>query len=264
VVVAGGIDLSVGSILALTGVTMVRLHAEAGMAMTPAALLGLGLGALAGAVNGGLIALAAIPDLVVTLSTMAVYRGLAQAVAGNRVHSNLPEGYRYLGEGFLPGGIPVQWAALAGAWALAALILHRSVLGRRVFALGASGRAARLSRVPPARTRIVLYALSGLAAAAAAIVYTARSNTAKSDDGLGLELDALACVVVGGASLSGGRGSAAGVLLGILVLGLLRTGLVLSGIPELYQRMATGAILIAVAALNERFLGRQGGIAARG
>lgn len=252
VIVAGGIDLSVASILALAGVTIVRLHAEGGIPIAWAAAAGLGIGALAGALNGALIVVARVPDLVVTLATMAIYRGLAQAVAQSRVHSNLPEGYRLLGEGALGGWLPVPWLVLLAAWAAAFVLLHRARLGRYAFALGSSPVAARFAGVPAARTRIALYALSGLAAAAAAVVATARANTAKSDDALGLELDAIACVVLGGASIAGGRGSAPGVFLAVLVLGVLRTGLILLGVPELYQRMATGAILIAVAAMNER------------
>jgi ribose/xylose/arabinose/galactoside ABC-type transport system permease subunit len=252
VIVSGGIDLSAASILALCGVTIVRLHAEAGLPIAIAALVGLVLGAAAGAVNGVLIAVARIPDLVVTLATMAIYRGFAQAVAQNRVHSNLPAGYRFLGEGTLGGWMPAPWLIVLGVWVAAFIILHRARLGRHAFAIGASAPAARYAGVPVARAKIALYALSGLAAAAAAIIYTGRANTAKSVDGLGLELDAIAAAVLGGASIQGGRGSAIGVFLAVLTLGMLRTGLILLGVPELYQRMATGAILVGVAALNER------------
>jgi len=252
VIVARGIDLSVASILALTGVSIVRLHAEAGVPIAWAALLGLCLGAVAGALNGALIVAARIPDLVVTLATMAIYRGLAQAVAQSRVYSNLPAGYRWLGEGFLFGVLPAPWAVLVVSWVVAYLLLHHSTIGRFIFAVGASPRAARLAGVPAARTRVVLYALSGLSAALAAILYTARSNAARSDDATGFELAAIACAVLGGASVSGGRGSAPGLFLAVLAIGVLRSGLILTGVPELYQHMATDAILIAMAALNER------------
>jgi rhamnose transport system permease protein len=255
VIVAGGIDLSVGSILALCGVTMVRLHVEGGVPMGLAALAGLLLGTLAGAVNGLIIVGARIPDLVVTLATMAIFRGLAQAVARNRVYSNLPESYRFLGEGLFLG-IPVQWIVLAGTWALVFIILHRSTLGRFLYAMGSSHEAARLARVPVRGARIAAYALSGFAAAVAAMIFTARMNTAKSDDAVGFELDAITCVVLGGASIRGGLGSAPGVFAGFLLLGLLRTGLDLSGVPEIHQRLATGAALILVAAVNERLASR--------
>ncbi len=205
VIVARGIDLSVASILALSGVSMVRLHAEGGVPIFWAALAGLGLGALAGALNGVLIVAARIPDLVVTLATMAIYRGLAQAVAQSRVYSNFPAGYRWLGEGFLFGAIPAPWGVLILTWAVAYLILHHTRTGRFTFALGASPRAARLAGVPAARTRVLLYALSGLSASLAAILYTARSNAARSDDAVGFELAAIACAVLGGASISSSR-----------------------------------------------------------
>jgi len=257
VVVAGGIDLSCGSILALSGVTLVRLHAEAGLPMGWAALAGLAVGAAAGALNGIVIAAGRIPDLVVTLATLAIYRGLAQAVGGNRVYSNLPEAYRWIGEGSLLGLVPAPWVVVLAAWFAAHGLLHWSRLGRQAFALGSSPGGARLARVPVARTRILLYSLSGLAAGIAAVLHTARSNTARSDDAIGLELEAMAAVVLGGASIAGGRGSAPGVFIAVLCLGLVRTGLMLLGIPELWQRMSAGLVLIGVAILNERAMIRR-------
>ncbi len=244
VIVAGGIDLSVASILALCGVTMARLHVEAGVPMAWAVVICLFLGALAGALNGAIIVRARIPDLVVTLATMGVYRGLAQAVAQDRVYSNL-EGYRFFREEL------VLWSVLFFFWALAFFLLHRTRLGRYAYAVGSSPLAARFARVPAGWTRILLYGFSGLSAAAASIIYTARSNTAKSDDALGFELIAITCVVLGGASISGGRGNAAGLFLGVLIIGVLRTGMGLTDVPRIYQQFATGGILIFMAALNE-------------
>lgn len=250
VIVAGGIDLSVASILALTGVTVVRLHAEGGVPIGVAALVGLALGTAAGALNGALVVLGRIPDLVVTLATLAVFRGLAQAVAQNRVYSNLPAGYRFLGEG-LVAGVPIQWLVLALVWAFVFFCLHRSRYGRYLYALGANPVAARFARVPAGSVRIAVYALSGFAAALSALLYTARSNAAKSDDAQGMELEVITCVVLGGVSISGGRGSVAGVLLGFLLLTLLRSGLDLTGVPEIRQKVVTGIILVTMAALNE-------------
>ncbi|MBN1444015.1 MAG: ABC transporter permease [Planctomycetes bacterium] len=251
VILIGGIDLSVASILALVGVSIVRLHAEAGLPIWFAAAAGLAIGAAAGALNGWIMVAARIPDLVVTLATMAIYRGLAQAVAQNRVHSGLPESYRFLGDG-LVAGVPAQWLVLIAVWAVLYTAVHHGRFGRTIYGTGSSERAARLARVPTARVRVMAYALSGLAAAVAAILFTARSNTARSDDALGFELDAITCVVLGGASIAGGRGSVPGVFLGFVGLGLLRTGLDLKGVDEIWQRLTTGAMLIAVAALNER------------
>ena len=258
VVVAGGIDLSCGSILALSAVTLVRLHAEGGVPMGWAALAGLAVGTAAGALNGIVIAAGRIPDLVVTLATLAIYRGLAQAVGGNRVYSNLPEAYRWIGEGSLLGVVPASWLVVLAAWLAAYALLHRSRLGRQAFAVGSSPRGARLARVPITRVRILLYSLSGLAAGVASVLHTARSNTARSDDAIGLELEAMAAVVLGGASIAGGRGSAPGVFIAVLCLGLVRTGLMLLGVPELWQRMSAGVVLIGVAILNERAAGRGG------
>jgi rhamnose transport system permease protein len=147
---------------------------------------------------------------------------------------------------------------MLGCWAIAAVVLHRARAGRYAFAIGASPRAARFAGVPVRGIRVALYTFSGAAAALAAIVYTARNNTAKSEDALYLELDVITCVLVGGASISGGRGTLAGVVLGVLILGFLRTGLVLEGVSEIYRRIAIGAILIAAATWNE-YVGRRGG-----
>jgi ribose/xylose/arabinose/galactoside ABC-type transport system permease subunit len=225
----------------------------------PAAVaIGLLLGAAAGAINGAMIVLFRIPDLVVTLATMGIYRGLAQAVAQNQVYSNLPPSFRFFGQESLAGVVPLQWLILLAAWSAAFVILHRMRLGRYVYAVGSSPPAARFARVPAGATRVVVYTLSGLAAAVAAVVHTASSDTAKYDDAKGYELEAIACVVLGGASISGGRGSAVGLLLGILLLGVLRTGLDLCGVPGEYKRFVTGAILIATAALNQRLASRVG------
>jgi ribose/xylose/arabinose/galactoside ABC-type transport system permease subunit len=256
VIVAGGIDLSVASVLALCGVTTVRLMSEHHLPVAAAVAIGLLLGAAAGAINGAIIVLARIPDLVVTLATLGIYRGLAQAVAQNRVYANLPPSYRFFGEASVAGVVPIQWLVLLAAWAAAFVILHRMRLGRYVYAVGSSPPAARFARVPAGATRILVYTLAGLSAAVAAVAHTACADTAKYDDAKGYELEAIACVVLGGASISGGRGSAVGLLLGVLLLGVLRTGLDLCGVPGEYKRFVTGAILIATAALNQRLANR--------
>ena len=253
VVLAGGIDLSVGSILGLVGVTVVRLHIEAGWPIALAAATGMGIGALAGLANGVLIQLLGVSDLVATLATLGIYRGLAQAVRQNRPLSNLPEGYRLLSEGAI-AGVPLSWCAVVAVWIVAFVVVHRTRLGRWSFAAGSSPEAARFARIPVARARILLYTLSGLGAGLAALFLTARANAARDDDGVGLELDAIACVVLGGASISGGKGSLPGLVLGTLCLGVLRTGLVLSDVSEQNTRLATGIVLLAVALLNERIV----------
>ncbi len=250
-VMVRGIDLSVASTLALCGVVTVRLTAETGLPWPAAAVAGLFLGLLAGMVNGLLGAFARIPDLIVTLATMVIFRGFAQLASQNRVYSNLPEGYRFLGEGTILGGLPVQWAVMLGIWAMLLLFLHFSRFGRYCFAIGSNPVAAVYAALPVKKMRIALYMLSGFLAASAALIYTARNNTAKSDDAGGFELDVITCVVLGGASIRGGRGSAAGLMLAVLILGLSRTGFMLTGVPALYQRIATGAVLVITASLNE-------------
>jgi rhamnose transport system permease protein len=257
VILAGGIDLSVGSIMALCGVAIARLHFEAGLPAWLAAAAGLAIGAAAGTLNGVIIAFGRIPDLVATLATLIIYRGLAHLAAANRVHSGFPDWYRWLGEGSVLGVMPAQWALLLAFWAALLVLLERTRFGRRVAAIGASRDAARAAGVPVRWTRVALYTLSGAAAALGAIVYTARYNTAKPDDGTGLELEVVTCVFLGGASMRGGRGTLGGVILGVLVVGFLRTGLILMSSTEPARRIAIGALLIAAAAWNEMLAARR-------
>lgn len=257
VIVARGIDLSIASILALSGATIVRLHAEMGMGIWWAAEIGLVVGTTAGILNGLIIVLLRIPDLVATLATMVIYRGLTMVVIENRVYSNLPDSYREVGGGTVLGIIPVGWVILAAVWIAALVILHHLRAGRFVFATGSNPTAARFAGVPVDSVRILVYALSGLSASIAAIVYTARNNTAKSDDAMGFELDVIACVVLGGVPITGGRGTVAGMALGVLIIGTLRTGLQLAAVGDIYVRIAIGAILVATAGLNE-WLARRG------
>lgn len=252
VVVAGGIDLSVGSALALSGVAISRLHFEAGLPVWFAAAVGLLLGLLLGAVNGIIIAFARIPDLVVTLATLVIYRGLAQLVAGSRIASGFPASYRAVGESWIVG-----WVVLGVFWLLMAVFLNRSRPGRYIFAIGASSTAARSAGVPVRSIRVALYALSGMAAALAAVIYTARNDTAKSDDALGLELNVVTCVFLGGTSLRGGRGTLCGVILAVLVVGFLRTGLDLIGSRENTRKIVMGALLVLAVAWNELLAARR-------
>ncbi len=258
VVLVGGIDLSVGSVLALSGLVVVRLHAEYGFGIWPAAAVGLLLGVTAGLLNGLLVTLGRIPDLVATLATLVIFRGLAQLVAQNRVHSNLPEDFQWLGTGTLFAFLPAQWLVLLAFWSLVFLLLHRTPLGRYAAASGANAPAASIAGVPVRGIRVVLYALSGWAAAVSALVYTARYNTARSDDGTGIELDVVTCVFLGGATLSGGSGSLAGVLLAVMIVGSLRTGLILLGVPENFRRILFGSILLGAVAVNEMLRRRAG------
>ena len=148
VVLAGGIDLSVGSVLALCGVAIARLHFDGGLPAGVAVVIGLLLGTVAGTLNGLVIVLGRIPDLVVTLATLVIFRGLAQLVGQNRVHANFPAGYRWLGDGSVLGLVPVQWVVLLLLWSAALWLYHRTRFGRLVFATGASRVAARNAGVP--------------------------------------------------------------------------------------------------------------------
>ncbi len=252
VILAGGIDLSVASIMALCGVTILRLHSECGMPIALAALLGLIVGLLSGALNGLIIGFGRIPDLIATLSTMVIFRGVAYLVSQNRVYSNLPVGYRWLGEGTVLT-IPVQWFLLIAFSGACLWFFHKSVYGRYVFAIGANREAAVRVGIPVKWVTTGVYALSGLAAAVSALIYTARNNTAKGDDALGFELAVITCVFLGGASMKGGKGTLLGTFLGVLIIGSLRTGLILFGVSEPIRLLIFGSVLIVAASWNSRY-----------
>jgi rhamnose transport system permease protein len=188
---------------------------------------------------------------VVTLATMALFRGLALGISQGQPVSQLPPGFAGLGQGSL-GGAPVQlwvWMAVVG---LAGLVTTRLVWGRWVRALGDNELAARHAAVPVGRVQICLYALSGLSSAVAGLIFCARVSTARADAGVGFELEVITAVVLGGTRITGGRGSVSGTLLGVILIGTIRNGLNLLGLASVWQAMVAGAVLVGTAVVNER------------
>lgn len=253
IIMTGGIDLSVGSLLALCGVAfgcVAPLHG-----LTAGVAAGVLTGMACGALNGGLIALARLPALVVTLGTMALFRGVAMVISQGKPASGFPREFNELGRGEWRG-IPVQlilWAALA---LMAMVIADRSRAGRMVVAVGDNPQAARYAALPERTITFALYLATGLLTALAALILTSRVSTAKADAAMGLELEVITAVVLGGTAITGGRGTVLGTLLGVLILGFLRTGLSFGGVPTIYQTILSGALLIVVSILNQRVLDR--------
>lgn len=216
IIVSGGIDLSVGSMVALTAVTF-GLLVEAGAAMPWAFAAALAVGLAAGVGNGLLVARLKIHPLIVTLATMAVFRGIAEGVSRARPLSGYSEGFRQLAEGRL-GGVPIPGVAFAVLAVAAWVAMRKTTVGRQIVAIGLNETAARYSGLRVDRVKLALYAASGLACAAAALMLVARNNTAKADLGTGLELEAITCAVLGGTRIEGGRGNVLGLLLGIVLI----------------------------------------------
>jgi ribose transport system permease protein len=236
VVVAGGIDLSVGSIAALAAM----------VGALTAGPVGLLVGALCGLVNGALISYGKLPPFIATLAMLSVARGLTLVFSEGRPHET-DALVTFLGSNLAPS-LPLPLLLMLAFFGVTGLILTRTNLGRRMYAIGGNEEAAKLSGIDVRRTKLWIYALSGLFAAAAGLVLAGRLGSAGPQAAAGYELDAIAAVVIGGASLSGGVGRATGTLVGALVLAVLRNGLNLLQVPPFWQQVVIGAV-IALAAL---------------
>ncbi len=236
VVVAGGIDLSVGSIAALAAM----------VGALTAGPIGLVVGALCGLVNGALVSYGKLPPFIATLAMLSVARGLTLVFSEGQPHET-DALVTFLGSNLTPS-LPLPLLLMLLFFGITGLILTRTNLGRRMFAIGGNEEAAKLSGIDVRRQKLWIYALSGLFAAAAGLVLAGRLGSAGPQAAVGYELDAIAAVVIGGASLSGGVGRATGTLVGALVLAVLRNGLNLLQVPPFWQQVVIGAV-IALAAL---------------
>jgi rhamnose transport system substrate-binding protein len=245
VIVTGGIDLSVGSLMGLCAVIFGMAWKDWGLGIVPAALVTLTAGALAGGLNAWVITRFRAAPLIVTLATYSLFRGLAEGLTqALRSVSGFPQEFLFWGQGHLTWGIPAQ-AAVLECWALTFwVLLERSTIGRAWYAIGNSAEGARFAAVPVARRTALAYVLSGFSAAMAALIYVAHTGQAKSDAGNGYELMAITAVVLGGTSIFGGRGTVFGTLLGLFALAILRNGLRLAGLPAELVGILTGVLLI--------------------
>jgi rhamnose transport system substrate-binding protein len=253
VIVTSGIDLSVGSMMGLAAVAFGLLVRDYGLSPWTAAMATLLIGACGGALNALFIARLGRLPLIITLGTFSLFRGLAEGfTGGSRNFTGFPPSFLFLGQGFWFGAIPAQalvfLAAILGYW----LLLHRSVIGRALFAIGFSPGNARHAGIPVRARLALVYVLSGLTASLAAIVYVAHLGQAKSDAGTGYELLAITAVVLGGTSIFGGRGSIGGTLLGLAAIVVLQNGLRLSGLPVELAGILTGLLLIATIGFTNR------------
>jgi ribose transport system permease protein len=251
VIVSGGIDLSVGSLLAVAGVVL-ALALKADWPVPLAAAASIAVGAAAGLANGVGIAYGRLPPFIMTLGMMSVARGAALLATDGRPVSGFSAGFRALATGHV-AGIPAPIVLTLAIYAISHLVLARTRFGRYVYGIGGNEEATRLSGVAVRFHKTVVYAVSGAASAIAAILLTARLNTAQPIAGINYELDAIAATVIGGTSLSGGEGSLGGTLIGALTMGVLRNGLNLLGVSSFLQQLVIGVVIIA-AVLVDRLL----------
>ncbi|MBW7889450.1 MAG: ribose ABC transporter permease [Chitinophagaceae bacterium] len=251
VIITGGIDLSLGSVLALTGVVAAGFaHPDTYPLIVP---IGLALmtGLIIGAANGFIITLGKVAPFIVTLGMMTIARGLALVWSGGRPVTNLSPAFNYIGGGdFL--FIPVPILLFLLVIILSGVTLKYTRIGRYIYAVGGNEEAARASGIRVNRVKLFAYILCGLLAGLAGVVLAARINTGQPNAGIAYELDAIAAVVIGGTSLMGGRGSIMGTVIGVLIIGVINNGLDLLNVSSYYQQIVKGVIIIGAVLLDRR------------
>jgi rhamnose transport system permease protein len=244
VVVAGEIDISVASTMAVSAVSFAEIW-QRGTNVWLAALAALAIATLLGSVNGVLVGVFNLPSLAVTLGTLAAYRGLAYVILEGEARSNFPTGFTDIGGGYIQNELPKALLVLFGSTLVLGLLLHATRFGRYVYVIGSNREAARFSGIPVARVRVAVFALSGFMAGCAGIVYLGYFGSVQADAASGSELiDVVTAVVLGGVDIFGGSGSIPGVLLALILVAELRNGMQLDNLSGATQDMVIGGLLL--------------------
>ena len=249
VIIAGGIDLSLGSLVAVCGVVVALLSQNNEFSLWIAVIGTLVAGLALGALNGIIVVLTKVPPFIVTLGTMTIGRGVALILSKGRPISDLNESLNFLGSGDV-FGIPIPILFLVVSYATCHILLTKTIFGRYVKAIGGNEMASFVAGVRVDRIKLYVYMISGLFAALAGILLTARINTGQPNAGLGFELDAIAAVIIGGTSTRGGKGTITGTLLGVLFIGVINNGLDLINVSAYWQQVIMGGIIILAVVLD--------------
>jgi len=266
IIATAGIDLSVGAIVAMCGIVLGLLYTDAHWPLALAALAAVAAGFAAGAFNGAVSSYLRVPPLVVTLATMALFRGIAMGLSKARSF-HVPDSFQWLNQGDafrIPGlsgedvYFPVPLFALLAVVALGWVLMRKSWIGRFTECIGENETAAAFAAIDVRLLKFALYTACGGVCGIVSLFYTAQYATAKADAAMGMELEAIACVVIGGTRISGGQGSVIGSLLGLLVIGILRYGLEMAGVRSQNVVIFVGALLIVTAVFNESMASRKG------
>jgi rhamnose transport system permease protein len=244
-IIAGQIDLSVAAIMALISVVM-GLLAEADASLITVVGCGIIAGALAGAINGMLVAYFRMPAIVATIGTMSLFRGVAYGMLGDRALKHYPPAFAFFGQGYVFGALSFELLLFIIASLLFALYLHRTVFGRRIYAIGLNATAAEMSGVRVHRYQFWLFVASGVASAIASVLLTSRLGSTRPSIAQGLELDIISMVILGGVAVTGGRGTILGVVLAAVLTGLVIFGLGLINVPGIVMSLLMGALMIVV------------------
>ena len=253
VILTGGIDLSVGSILALSSALTAGLLGS-GMPVTLAILISLILGCILGMMNGLLISYGKLAPFIVTLATMTIFRGATLVYTnGNPITKGLSDTFlfQFLGQGYIVG-IPFPVIIMFIVFIVLYVLLHKTAFGKSVYAIGGNEKAAYISGVKLNKVKIIIYSISGMMASISGLIITSRLSSAQPTAGASYEMDAIAAVVLGGTSLSGGKGRILGTLIGALIIGVLNNGLNIIGVSAFWQQVVKG-IVILIAVLIDRF-----------
>ncbi len=254
VILTGGIDLSIGSIVGISGITC-GLSMAAGLNPVFAILIGMVTGTIVGLINGALVAYVGITPFIVTLGMLSMARGSIWVMTKGWPVEKIAPSFMFIGQGdFI--GIPIPVIIMAVVAIVAHVFLRYSVFGRRVFAIGGNEEATRLSGINVKKIKWIVYGISGFLASITGIILVARFSSAQTSSGDGWELDAIAAAVIGGTSLSGGAGSVLGVLIGAAIMGVIRNGLVLMKVSAYWQTSIMGFIIV-LAAIIDRIKNRQ-------
>lgn len=243
--ISGGLDLSVGSILALVSVVTGTMLITDGMPVWAAVAAGLAVGTFAGFVNGVVITLTGIPTLIATLGMMMAARGVANMIGAGKDMSRFPDSFKWIGSGFV-GPIVITVLIVLLTW----FILRKLKIGFNAYAIGGNEEVARLSGIPIKLNKLFFYSFSGFTAALASIVQTSRLNFAHTNRGQGMELWVIAATVLGGTSMFGGVGNVWGTVIGVLIIRLLQAGLIHLRVQSFWQQVAIGVVIIVAVAID--------------
>lgn len=253
VILTGGIDLSVGSILALSSALTAGLLGS-GMPVTLAILISLILGCILGMMNGLLISYGKLAPFIVTLATMTIFRGATLVYTnGNPITKGLSDTFlfQFLGQGYIVG-IPFPVIIMFIVFIVLYVLLHKTAFGKSVYAIGGNEKAAYISGVKLNKVKIIIYSISGIMSSISGLIITSRLSSAQPTAGASYEMDAIAAVVLGGTSLSGGKGRILGTLIGALIIGVLNNGLNIIGVSAFWQQVVKGVVIL-IAVLIDRF-----------
>ena len=247
-IIAGEIDLSVASIIAIASTAM-GAAAAAGAGPAVLIVIGIAVGVLAGAFNGFIVTRFQIPSIVVTIGTMSLFRGIAFVVLGDQVYRSYPADFAWFGQGYVWWVFSFEFVLFLGLAVVFGIVLHRTVFGRRIYAIGNNAVAAQFSGVHVDRIRFLLFVLTGLMSGVAAVLLTSRIGSTRPTIATGWELEVVTMVVLGGVNILCGSGTVPGVVIAAFVMGLLTFGFGLLNVPGIVQSIFIGTLLIAVIAL---------------